>query len=140
MPARQSQPAVDYRDGLGRAHQPRLEVGIAVAVLPVVQPHAPRDHLPQQIDDVALHALVPVLLNHDGGCRALGIDAENAVAHPALVQALPNLGGDIDQLLSSRGRYFNGGHQGYGAGKAVGSILQSLVSPPTANSQLETLH
>jgi len=80
-----------------------LEVGVAVAVLGVVQPHAARDELAQQVHDVGLHALVPVLLDHDRGGGALGVDVHQPVAHARARGDGPHRVGDVDELLARAG-------------------------------------
>ena len=67
----------------GMVSDPGLEVCVPVAVLGIVQPDPLGDELAEQVYDIALHALVPVLLDHERGRRALCVDRDQAPLHAA---------------------------------------------------------
>jgi hypothetical protein len=79
-------------------------VGVAVAVLGIVQPHALWNQLAQKIHHVGLHTLVPVFLDQDRRGRALGVDRHQSVAHTGCLRYRPHLLGDIDQGFRRIGR------------------------------------
>jgi hypothetical protein len=117
LPTRQAELAVDQGDCLGGSDQACLEVRIAVAVLGVMSPHPLRDLLGEEVDDVLLHALVPVLLDHDRRRGALGVDVDDAVADAAARDDGVHFGGDVDQLLAPVRRDVKGAAHGCSGGK-----------------------
>ena len=72
---------------------------ITVAILPVMQPDPLRDHFPQQLHHIGLHTLIPVLLDHDRGGRALSVHTHQAVANSTSVHDALHLCSDVDQFL-----------------------------------------
>ena len=85
LPSGQAQLTVDERNCFRWADQAGLEVGVAVAVLLVVQPDTAGNELCKQVDHIGLYRVVPVFLDHDGPGCALGIDAEYAILNAAFI-------------------------------------------------------
>ena len=74
-------------------------MGVAVAILLIVQPDARRDQLAQEVHHIQRYAFVPIFLNHDGGGCALGVDVEQAILDAAFFDNGTNPLGDVDQSL-----------------------------------------
>jgi hypothetical protein len=81
-------------------------VGIAVVVLTVVQPDARRHEPAQEVHHVSGDGFVPILLDHDGGRRALRVHRAEAVAHSAVPHDSPHAIRDVDQFFPPLRREF----------------------------------
>ena len=101
LPCGQAELAIDDWHRLRWSHQPGLEMGIPIAVLPVMEPHAPRDEFPQQVDHIHLDAIVPILLDHHGRRGALDIHVDESIGDTAVVYHGPDLGRDVDEFRMS---------------------------------------
>lgn len=107
LPATESESSIDYGNELRGADDPRFQMRIAVAVLSVVFPHPLGDVLFEHRNDVALHGVVPVLLNHDPGGGSLYEDVSQSAAGSALGDRFGHSVGYVHQLFSSARRDFN---------------------------------
>ena len=95
LPAGKAQLAVDDGDRLRRANQAGLEMGVSVAILLIMQPDTLRYKLPEQVDNIGLHGIIPVFLNHQGRCRPLSIKGDQPVGNGAGRDKFIDLGGDV---------------------------------------------
>ena len=75
-------------------------MGIPVAVLPVMQPDALGNDLPQKVDHIRLDTFIPVFLDHDGGGGPLDVNRYDAVSNTTGCDNLPYRLGNIDQRFA----------------------------------------
>ena len=99
LPSRKTQLAVHNWNGLRRADKARFQVRVTIAVLLVMQPRTARNQFLKQMNDIGLHAFVPVLLNHNRRGCSLRIDVHKAIANPAFPNHVLHQRSNVDQDL-----------------------------------------
>ena len=73
---------------------------VSITILAVMQPDALGNDLPQKIDDVSLHTVIPVFLDHNCGSSSLDIDGDQSILYTAVGRNLFDLLSDIDKLFT----------------------------------------
>jgi len=85
-------------------------MSITISILPIMFPYSIGYDLVKQVYYIRLHAIIPVLLDHDASGRTLCIDGYLAILNTAVLDDLFHLRCDINQhfmVFGGQGDHFS---------------------------------